>query len=310
MNKQTQIKWYAGGVTAITILALGAMVYFFNLSGKLRLDKDELYGQVEGLNRQAASLHQEIDSLMGAYRGLATENEGLRGSVASAEKALADKDVALARIKKQSSKNAKNLQAEVDQLKHFKASLEGELAALRLENENLKTENARLGQELKVAKTEITRLAGRLDEMEMDNQALAQNLARLAPAGMRGSAFRIDVEKRNDKLTVKGRKARVIEVSFDLVDVPEEFQGIHTVYLSVVDSRGLPVKSEQSRSVQLPVKGEVLSFETQQWKEVNVDANQRLSFTVPLDEKIKAGVYRANVYSNAGFLGAANFRVQ
>lgn len=72
----------------------------------------------------------------------------------------------------------------------------------------------RLERKLRAAKTENTRLAGRLDEMEMDNQALAQNLARLAPAGMRGSAFRIDVEKRNDKLAVKGRRARMIDVSF------------------------------------------------------------------------------------------------
>ena len=70
------------------------------------------------------------------------------------------------------------------------------------------------------------------------------------------------------------------------------------------------VKSEQSRNIELMLEGELVSFNAQQWKDVNVDANQRLSFNVPLDEKIAAGLYRANVYSNAGFLGAVNFRLQ
>lgn len=304
------MKWYAGGITALTILSFVGLFFFWNAKRNLETINAEMSDAISAYDLKIKGLNGEIDSLMGAYASLSAENEDLQGSVENANLQLAARDAELSKIKRQSSKNLKAKQAELDQLMAFKASLEETMANLQAENQQLRNENTLLSRQLQDAQVENERLVNRMDDLETDNQYLQRNLDRLAPTGIQGAAFRVEVQKRNDQLTVKGKRARQVDVSFDLIGVPEEWQGQQTLYLSLVDNKGLPVKTANNRSEQFQLaNGQVLSFDSQLSKDFNISTSQRLAFHIPLDEKIPAGYYRANIYTKAGLVGSASFRL-
>ncbi|MCB0628313.1 MAG: hypothetical protein KDD15_01230 [Lewinella sp.] len=304
------MKWYAGGITALTVITMTGLIFFWLNNRSLKQDKAEQEAAIFTYTEQIEQLNGDIDSLMRAYEDLTSENQSLQGSVEDAAQLLAGKDAELNRIKKQSARNLKAKQEEVDQLLAFKAELEETLAGLEEENFNLQEENARLSKQLDQAITENNDLARRLSALEYDKQYLQQHLDQLVPMAFQGSAFKVEVQKRNEKLTVKGKKARQMDISFDLLNTPEEWQGMRTIYLSIVDSKGLPVKTGQNKNVQLQLpNGTNLSFETQLTKELHIGLNQRLAFHLELDDKITAGNYRANVYTTSGLMGSVGFRL-
>jgi hypothetical protein len=45
-------------------------------------------------------------------------------------------------------------------------------------------------------------------------------------------------------------------------------------------------------------------------RDVNVEKNQRISFTHDLDMKLQAGYYRAQIFTDLGLLGAANVNLR
>jgi hypothetical protein len=45
-------------------------------------------------------------------------------------------------------------------------------------------------------------------------------------------------------------------------------------------------------------------------KDVNLTANQRLSFNYDLEDKLNGGFYRVSVYTDIGLLGTSSFRLQ
>lgn len=305
-----QIKWYAAGITALTVLSFAGLLFYWNAKRHLETTKAEMSEEISAYNLRIEGLNQEIDGLMNDYATLSAENESLQGSVENANLQLTGKEAELSRIKRQSSKNLKAKQDELDQLLAFKTNLEENMAGLEAENQRLRAENAMLSRKLQNAQLENQRLVHQMEDLETDNQYLQRNLDRLAPTGMQGAAFRVEVQKRNDKLTVKGKRARQVDVSFDLIGVPEEWQGIQTVYLSIVDNKGLPIKTAQNQNAQFNLaNGEVLSFESQTAKDFHITASQRMAFHVSLDEKIPAGFYRANIYTNAGLVGSVSFRL-
>lgn len=310
MNKEMQIKWYAGGITALTVLAFAGLFFFWNAKRQLETTNAEMSEAIDAYTLKIEGLNGEIDSMMNAYATLSAENQDLQGSVENANQLLTAKDAELSKIKKQTGKNLKAKQAELDQLMAFKAELEATMARLESENQQLRDENAQLTLQLRDAQIENERLASRMDDLETDNQYLQRNIERLAPTGMQGAAFRVEVQKRNDKLTIKGKRARQVDVSFDLIGVPEEWHGQQTIYLSLVDNKGLPVKTTNNQSQQFQMaNGQVLSFESQLVKEFNIGNNQRLILHIPLNDKMQAGYYRANVYTKDGLLGSASFRL-
>lgn len=307
-KSEKRIKWYAAGLTGVAIVAFAALGFLW--AGKLELQKDNtaLLDRVDDLSLQADSLTAEIDSLMGRYHQLALENQSLKGSVTNANEALAAKDAQLANIKRQSARDSRKMKQEIEQLRQFKAGMEADMGALRSENQALHEENTRLTRELSRAKQENGRLASRINELEMNQPAMEEISGGKAP--IQASAFRVEVEKRSEKLTVSSRQARMVEVSFDLINIPERFQGLSTIYLAVVNGKGLPVKGVKNKNVELQVDGQPLPFETQEWKEVNLINAQRLVFNVPLDEKIKPGYYMVRAYNDLGMLGSVGFRLR
>ncbi len=306
MKMEQKIKVYSAIVTGLFIMAAVSTAYFWKVSSDREAINTDLSMEKESLLVEKGLLSAQLESLHQTYNDARSENTELKGAISKNEELISEKDSQLKKLKKQSTtdrQTIEDLRKEVAAMRDLKLSLEKEVVALKSENETLRMENGQLSAELRSTQRENAELAGRISDLTM----VAQNTK--LPGGVRTSAFRVEVEKRNDKLTVKGKKARELVISFDMMDVPADLQGVQKVYLSVTDNKGTPVTAKSTMPVKVGLDEDVMEVLTHQTKEINITQGQRLAFNYPLDDKLKPGTYRAAIYTQIGWIGSVSFRV-
>ncbi|MCU0348355.1 MAG: hypothetical protein MUC59_15550 [Saprospiraceae bacterium] len=248
------------------LLGLGYWGYNLNTANKaLSAEKDTLNGQVGDLTSLRDDLQQQVDSLEQAYASLSEENKNLQGKVDNAETTIASQSAAITKIKKQNANENGNLKAQIEELLKAKLRLEGNIAGLQAQNDSLRAVTGQLTTDLASAKSENQALADL-------NKTIQDEMKKLTLANFKASAFRVEVERKKPKATAKAGRARRILVSFDLMEVKQQF--------------------------------------AVQQKDTDIVENQRLTFNYELEDKLKSGYYRVAVYTDIGLLGASSFRLQ
>jgi chromosome segregation ATPase len=293
-------------VVILLLLLLGAAYWGFTAhtaNKSLEEQNSMLNTQLSDLNSLKANLEAEVDSLEQAYSSLAEENESLQGSLADAQKNLAAKEAALRKAQKQSAGTSNNLKAQIEDLLAAKASLELAIGNLQAENDSLRMVTGQLTEDLATARSQN-------DELANLNATIQEEIKRLTLANFKASAFRVEVERNSPKATAKARKAKRVLVSFDLMGVNKEYQKVRPLYLVITDDKGTPIKAENPIQAKVNVNGQEMDIQAVKEQRVNVQENQRLSFTHDLEDKLKRGFYRVAVYTDVGLLGAASFRLQ
>jgi DNA repair exonuclease SbcCD ATPase subunit len=274
-----------------------------NQKNELTQKNEQLAEELGDLSELKNNLEQEVDSLEIAYFSLAEENEGLKGSVADAQQTIKAKQAAIRKIKRQSASEITSLRGEIEQLLSVKDELEFSIQNLQEENDSLRIVTGQLTEDLGQAKQENEALANL-------NQTIQEELKRLTLLNFKAGAFRVEVERRKSKATAKSKQAKRILVSFDLTDVPPKYQGIRPLYMVITDDKGTPIKNSSPIEVQVNVNGQNMDIQAVKSKEINIEANQRLSFSYDLEEKLRTGFYRVAVYTDIGLLGASSFRLR
>lgn len=306
MKMEQKIKIYSAVITGLFVLTAATTTYFWKVSSDKTAINADLSMEKENLLVEKGLLSAQLEGLQSTYNEAVAENSELRGVVSQNAQLLSDKDHQLKKLKKQTSSDRstiEELRKEVASMRDLKASMEGEILALKTENQTLRAENGQLSAELHTAKRENAELTGRISDLSM----IAQNTK--LPGGVRTSAFRVEVEKRNDKLTVKGKKAKELVISFDMMDVPSEMQGVQKFYLAITDNKGTPVMAQSKSPVRVGTEDDKTDVIVHQTKDINLMQGQRLAFNYVLDEKLKPGTYRAAIYTQNGWIGSASFRV-
>ncbi len=291
-------------LTVVLLLALlGVGFWGYNTNKTKAAEIEQLTTQVSQLDELKAGLQFEVDSLQNAYANLANENELLQGSVESAQKLIAEKDALIKRIRATSSTESKNLKTQIQQLIGVRSDLQSSINRLQTENDSLRVVTGQLTADLAQAKSENTALANL-------NRTIQEEVKRLTLANFKASAFRVEVEKKKPKATVKARRARRVMVSFDLMSVAQEYRGVRPVYLVITDDKGTPVQAENPIQAKITLSDAPMDIIAVKQQEVNVAENQRLSFIYELEDKLTSGYYRVAVYTDVGLLGAASFRLE
>lgn len=248
-------------------------------------------------------LAEEVDSLLMAYESLAEENTALEGSLAEVESRLSQKDAALRSSKNQNANEVNNLRAEIQELLATKAQLEETIYAIKEENDSLRNVTGRL-------EADLTAVRADNEALNKMNNTIQDELKKLTLANFKATAFQVETERRSSKATAKSGRTRRIKVTFDLTNVPDEYQGTRPLYLVITNENGVPITSDNPLQTQSVVGGQRMDLIAQEAKEVNVGDSQRLSFSHDLSEKLDRGFYRASVFTDIGLLGAASFRLQ
>lgn len=295
-------------IIAILLLVVSTAVgiYFWRKASNAGAENSRLTESVESLEAEKLRLEQQLDSLSLSYNDLRTENEDLSGKLASSSDLIAQKDAALKKIKSQNKRQLNELRTQVEELRHLKIEYETLITAIQVENEQLKAENQRLTDENQQLQSENSNLSGQVDDLA---KKLEDQIRKTQSAKFKASSFRVEVGRRNDKLTVRAKKAREVTVSFDLIDVPSNYQGAQHLYLSITDDKGQPIAAANPIKTTVEAPSGTISIVAQQVKAVSLGETQRLSFNYKLDEKLKRGNYVAAIYCNVGLLGASSFRL-
>lgn len=291
----------------LLLLALMGSLYWGNqektAKEQLMSENTVLTEAIGGLGNIKKELETEVDRLMAEYEALAAENESLEGSLAKAKADIAKKAAEIRNAKASSTAEVNNLRAEIQNLLAIKAELENNIQAMQVENDSLRARTGVLEQDLSLAKEDIVAL----NEL---NNAMQQEVRKLTLANFKATAFDVVVGQKNDKVTARSKRARKITVNFELMNVPNEYQGIRPLYLSITDTNGVPVNATNPYTTKVTVNGQPMDLIAVDAKEVDLIDNQRLSLSYEVDEKLQAGFYRATVYTDIGLLGAVSFKLR
>ena len=301
-------------VAILVILLLMAGFWGYNLNNektKLLSEKEQLNTELNGLNLLKDELATEVDSLQSAYEELAEENESLQTSLEDEKSRVRRRNATIKSVKaslvsarETSEAEMGNLRSQIEGLLTSKTQLENSIASLQTENDSLRALTGVLTKDLGKAREDNLALANL-------NRAMEGELDRLTLANFKASAFRVEVQKRNKKkVTSKSRRAKRIQVSFDLTEVPEGYQSVRPVYLVIADEKATPIKLKEPIQAKVTVNGQETDLIAAEAKEVNVVENQRISFTHELDSKLKSGFYRISIYTDIGMLGATSLRLR
>lgn len=306
MSNNQNSRVYGIIVTVLLLLSAGLGWFFWQKSKKVLAENELRKNEITALVDEKSKIERELDSLSVSYANVRTENENLQGKVSSTAALVEQREIVIKQIKAQSAKDLESLRAQVAELQKSKTEIETIVKVLREENEQLKAENQRLTGENQQLKGEKDQLSAQMSDLA---KQLEEQIRKTQSATFKATSFRVELERRNDKLTVRARKAREIMVSFDLADVPQNFQGPQKLYLVITDEKGNPIKSENPTKATVFAPAGTVEIMAQQVKAVNLETMQRLSFNYKFDERLKSGNYVVAIYCDKGLLGASSFRL-
>lgn len=306
MSDNQNSRIYGILVTVLLLLAAGLGFFFWQKSKNYLVENQKIEVERQQLETAKVKIENELDSLAVDYSSLRTENENLQGRITSTAALIAQKEAQISQIKATSAKDIQTLRDQLASLEKTKIEYETIVVALRTENADLKKENSRLTGENAQLKGANTELSGQVQDLA---KQLEEQIRKTQSAAFKATSFRVELERRNDKLTTRARKVREIFVSFDLADVPQVYQGQQKLYLAITDDKGTPVIAQSPSKTTVYAPSGPVEIVAQQVKEVVLESTQRLSFNYKFDERLKSGNYVAAIYCDRGLLGVSSFRM-
>ncbi len=306
MSNNQNSRVYAIVITILLLFAAGIGFFFWQKSKSYLAENEKIKLERQTLETEKIQVETSLDSLSNAYSMLRTENESLQGRVNASAEIVQQKEAAIKQIKGATAKDIQDLRFQVANLKKAKIEIETIIATLSAENEALKQENQRLTDENSQLKGSNTELTGQVQDLA---KQLEEQIRKTQSASFKATSFSVQLERRNDKLTTRAKKAREIFVSFDLADVPASFHGQQKIYLVVTDDKGNPISGKNPTKATIHAPSGAIEIIAQQLKEVEVGNTQRLSFNHKFDDRLKAGNYVVAIYCDKGLLGASSFRL-
>lgn len=307
-------------IVAILLALLFLATLFWGISqknnaGELTVANTEMSAEVDQLSLLRANLERQVDSLGTIYETAVSDNESLKGQLAEAQdvtkRALYDMRQAQ-KSRKNDNDVAYQMRVQIEDLINARANLETSLIALEAENQELRKANVVLRQDLSDAKTAAYNFEKKSDNLETMTQSMEKQITEMTLGAFKASAIQVDMYQgsKGTKVTADASRVRRMNVSFDLTNVPDKYLGVRPIYLVLSDQSGTPVTSENPVRAKAIVNGAEMDLIALEGRDVNVEKNQRISFTHDLDVKLAAGYYRAQIFTDLGLLGAANVNLR
>jgi len=254
---------------------------------------------LDSLSQVKVDLESNLDRLEKAFSDLSSENDTLAQRLAFTTNIVAEKDAAIQEIKSQNIREEKALREQVQKLQRIKDRYETIIAVLDRKNAVLTEENQRLRGMTDSLFMEISDLGRKLE-----NQ-IRQTLS----ARYKATGFRLEMERRNDKPTIRAKRTRELKVFFELNRVPPDFQGNQQLYMVITNDRGVPISSPNPIEASVDTDRGPMAIVAQMTQTQNVIDNQRVELSYKLEDRLKKGTYIVSVYSEKGLLGVASFRL-
>ncbi len=295
------------GVLFLAALIFGTMYYSkykatahkaTDLGTQLDSTRNQLEGELATLNTNYGEQIAINDTLSVELQTKVKEVEDLQVRIDKARKAL-----------KTSQANNEEIKGRLAQMEELKLALEQDIVGLKEENQFLASSNQELNTELLATRDEVNTLNTKVMSLTQANEKLTGRLMIMAPAGFRADNFTVTSADRKDKQTSKGKKIDEITVTFDLNNIPDEYQGNREIYLVLTEFNGNPVASVPGKDVNLKFGNEPVNVRAADLEKVNLKARQSMSMSFEPTDDLGPGTYNLMVYADSGYLGSTGFLV-
>lgn len=302
----------------LALLFVGALIWGFTRNAaadELVEEQTAMNGEISQLEQLRDNLRAQVDSISAVYATAAADNASLKGELAEAQK-LAQAALYDMRQAQRSRKNdndvAYQMRLQIEDLVTARANLERNLAELEAENQTLRTENVGLRRNLSTAQTENYELAKKSDALEQTTRRMESEINAITLGAFKASAMQVDLYRgnRGTKTTTDASRVKRMAVSFDLTGVPDKYLGVRPIYLVMTDESGTPVVSDNPVKAKAMVNGAEMDVIALEGRDVNVEKNQRISFTHELSSRLDKGFYRVQILTDLGSLGATNLQLR
>lgn len=269
-----------------------------DLSTELENTRTSLQGELATLNTQYTGQIAMNDTLSADLKTKVAEVEDLKIKIAKAKSQL-----------KTSLANNEQIKTRLAQMEDLKVALEKDIENLKAENSTLAKGNADLNMELAQTKDQVNTLNTQVMSLTSANEKLTGRLKTIAPAGFRADNFTVTSETKSNKITTKGKKIDEITVSFDLNNIPEEYQGNREIYLVLTEFNGNPVAEVPGKDVNLKVGDNSVKVHAADLEKVTLKERQNVKMSFAPTDDLDPGTYNLMVYSDSGYLGSTGFMV-
>jgi phage shock protein A len=269
-----------------------------DLSTELENTRTSLQGELATLNTQYTGQIAMNDTLSADLKTKVAEVEDLKVKIAKAKSQL-----------KSSLANNEQIKTRLAQMEELKVALEKDIENLKAENSNLAKGNADLNTELAQTKDQVNTLNTQVMSLTSANEKLTSRLKTIAPAGFRADNFTVTSETKSNKITTKGKKIDEITVSFDLNNIPEEYQGNREIYLVLTEFNGNPVAEVPGKDVNLKIGDNSVRVHAADLEKVTLKERQNVKMSFAPTDDLDPGTYNLMVYSDSGYLGSTGFMV-
>lgn len=244
-------------------------------------------------------LEHNLDQLQTDFADLSSDNDTLAKRLARTTNIVAEKEAAMEEMKRLNIREEKALREQVQRLQTLKDRYETIIAVLDQKNARLMEENARLRGTNDSLYMEISDLGRQLEAQ------IRQTLS----AKYKATGFRLEMERRNDKPTIRAKRTRELKVFFELNNVPVNYQGNQSLYMVITNDRGISIPSNNPIDATVKTEKGTMDITAQMTQLQNVIDNQRIELSYKLEDRLKKGTYLVSVYSEKGLLGVASFRL-
>ena len=299
-------------LSVLVVLAAIAAWSFWAKGQKYENETGRLTLDLADLDSSKLALEDTLAALEGSYGEKISENEKLTITLQDRIKEVEALQERIRKVRAQLSKSEET-NAQINQrlvmLESLKDSLENDIADLQGQNLELRSANNEIATELTMTREEVAGLSEDLKILDRKHEALVSRLFELAPAGFVAENFKVTAMRRNEKVTAKAGRASEVKVTFDIKNVPEQYQTTEELYLVITKFDGNPVHTIPSKtvSVKSSVPIEIAAADIEQ---LTLRELQSVEMSFNPDKKFEAGLYNALVYADHGFLGATSFELR
>lgn len=305
-SKSNSKNVFIGAVVVLALALIGSLIWGIgkNKDAKdLQSDNTEINEALDAMTSLRDDLAREVDSLAGEYDLLASENVELNGQLAGTRDELSNAQSALSRAKRNAAAEINDLRSQIEELRAARGELQTSIAAMQEENTNLKRQMGILETDLASSREENAQLNTMATSMEGE-------IRKLTYENFKATAFQISPEVKRGNPTSKSSRARRLAISFDIANVPAEYQGVRPIYLVITDDKGTPIPRTDYITTTVSLNNTPQDIMAVEAREENIGASQRIEFGHELEEKLDAGYYRVSIYTDIGLLGSSNFRLR
>lgn len=272
------------GVAVILLLSLISTGIYLTENKSLTKGLNEEKLKHELLLAEKVSLDKEIANMRAQINALQGTNSELDKVLAETSARLNEKEAELKKINRENG-SIKSLRKKNEELAKIKSDLEAQIPGLQSAISKLNSEKDALNQTI-----------ARLTE---ENKQLNDNLNNFVIV----DNYLIETTKGKNKLTVKAKRANKIAMSFKVPNTQ-----VSNISFRITKPDGTQVKGNENGLAYNVVNDDenLLASMTLD----NIKVSKKIEMTYTPKEKLKAGIYKIEIYNGDKNVGSCNIKLR